>query len=148
MKNRIALALALALVSVTLLATVGCGGDSSSPTAPPPPPTSPILGQWASTSFVVDGVDQVPNGFDLALDLFADARYDLFAQNDDLGIICEGGATTCSPFGEFTLSGDQITFDPGEPEELTLSYAVNGDQLTLSGTIDGTSVTATFARRN
>lgn len=135
----------VALVLSVLLTAVSCGDDDS-PTAPPPPPNSSILGSWSATSVVVDGVDQVPNGLQLDLFFEAEPHYDIFATNDNLGVICEGGATTCQASGEFSLTANQITFDPGEPDELTLSYTVSGDQLTLNGTIDGSSIVGTFSR--
>ena len=108
---------------------------------------SPLVGSWAASSVLVNGVDQVPVG--LTLDLFFDefGTYDIFAGGDSAGLVCDDGQPTCQVTGDYILDSGNLVLDPATPDQITLDYTIGVDRLVLVGVLDGEAVTATFERR-
>lgn len=106
-----------------------------------------FLGDWISTSFVVDGLELMtpPSDFYLSWGFYSDGSYQLIAGVDDIGFICDLG-TSCRDDGDFTFTGNVITLDPGTADEFGFQYSVSGNTLTVSGSVDGTPFSATFER--
>ncbi len=106
------------------------------------PPPAAIVGNWQTTAFVVDGTDVHVQGMGLAITFTVESEYFSTFTNDVAGF-CETG-TSCSDDGEFSATATSLTLDPGTPDAVTLSYAVSGNTLTLSGTFYGSNVALTL----
>ena len=134
--SRAAVVLALAAAVVTIQ---GCN-DAEDPTAPVP---SALLGSWVATSVMVQGTDLVTQGMVLSFHFSADGEYSYLVTGDLLDL-CDQGSD-CSDWGEFTASSTQITFDPGSGAQI-MTYSISGDVMTMTGSMGGTSIQATFER--
>lgn len=132
--------LVFGLVSTLVLA---CGGDSSTG----PAIDEAFIGTWDATSFVVAGTELITpeSSFFVSLGLYSDGSYELIVTGHQSGLFCEGPAS-CNIDGDYTFTGDALTFDPGTEDELNATYSVSGDLLTVSGTIDGIPFSATLER--
>ncbi len=136
----VALFVALAFVPLT----AGCGGDDGEPTGGNGQ-ADPLLGTWTATSFVVDGLDIIAGGTSASLSFFSGGSYSFSVTNDDSGFLCEG-PFNCIDFGDFTSTSSTIVLEPGTVDEISLNYTLSGTTLTLSGSIEGRSVSATFQK--
>ena len=74
---------------------------------------------------------------------FIDESEHFFTITNDVAGFCDTG-TSCTDDGEFSATATSVTFDPGTPDAVTLSYAVSGNTLTLSGTFYGSNVALTL----
>jgi hypothetical protein len=108
----------------------------------------PFLGNWSVESFVIDGVEQVlpGGGFNLSIGLFDDASYQLIVSGDPTGFFC-GGPPGCNASGDYDYTGSTLIFDPGTPDEFRVQYAVVGNEMTLTGSVEGTPFTGVLRRR-
>lgn len=131
------------LFGLLLVGAVACGGDSSTE----PSIDEEFIGNWISTSFTVDGQELMTEGssFYISLGLFSDGSYQLIVGGDESGVFCDG-EPSCTTMGDYTFSGSTLTVDPGTPDAVVLQYAVSGDTLTVSGSIDGTPFSAELER--
>jgi hypothetical protein len=120
---------------------VACGSDEE-PLAPVP---AAILGSWSAETVTADGEELVSQGLMLDFIFHSDHYYDIFAQNDDVGLVCEG-TSTCQVSGDLAVEGDRIVFDPTDPDPLSLTFSLAGDRLTLSGTVSGHQVVTVLSR--
>ena len=127
-----------------LLWVVAPGCDSSTE----PVIDEPFLGNWSIESFVFDGEEQlVPgNNFNLSIGLFDDGSYQLIVSGDPTGFFC-GGLPGCNASGDYDYTGSTLIFDPGTADEVRVQYAVVGNDLTLTGTVDGVPFTGILSRR-
>jgi len=134
-----------AVLALTLSVTpllLGCGEDD--------PPTggggtSDFVGSWVANGFVVDGTDIVAGGMTISF-TFTETTYSFNVTGDTDEFFCDAGDTACGDNGDLGSTATTLTFDPGTPDATTLSYAVNGDVLTVSGTIDGSVIGASFSK--
>lgn len=131
-------------VLALLVVVAACGSD---PEGPDIDIDEAFVGNWNSTSFMVDGVDLMGAGssFFVSFGFFSDGSYQLIVGGDDNFVICDI-ASSCNEDGDFSFTGTVLTIDPGTVDQLALQYSVSGDTLTLSGNLDGTPFTATFVR--
>ena len=102
-----------------------------------------IQGSWIATSFVVGGVDAIALGMGMSMFFEADGEYSFLVSNDMLDM-CDIG-TTCEDVGTYTATSSTITFDPGE-DPVVFTYSITGNVMSLSGSMEGAPVTATFER--
>jgi hypothetical protein len=132
-------AVIVALASLPLLAA--CGDDE-----PTGGNGNALLGSWTVTSFMIEGIGDVIAGSDLQLIFtFTASTYTIVVANDDSGFFCDTG-TTCTLPGDYTTTGNTITFDPGTSDEEDFTYFVTGDTLRMTGGIDGSTVDVTLRR--
>ncbi len=136
-RSATALIVALAIVAVT----PGCDDDNGELTGP----AAELVGSWTATSFVVGGIDLVAGGLSVTFNLADDGTYSSTVSGDAVGVFCDQAAN-CTESGNFEATSSSITFDPGTEDEITLSYSIDGDTLTVSGTSDGETISATFQR--
>jgi len=113
--------------------------DSS--TAPP----DELVGTWQATAIVVNGHDFTGDGMTLTYTLSANGGYS-YAVTNDFFDYCDPGPN-CSDSGDFEVSGNQITFDPGTDWEETYTYTLSGTTLTISASFGGATFTITFAKQ-
>ena len=125
------------LVLVMTFVVAGCG---SSLTAPP----AAIVGQWNATSFTAGRDNEIARGMAVTLTFTDNNQYGLDITNDTIAY-CETGSS-CSDSGEYEATSSQITFDPGTDFEGTASYSINGSEMTMNGSFEGLSFTATLER--
>ncbi len=137
----VALFVALAFVPLT----AGCGGDDGEPTGGNGQ-ADPLLGTWTATSFVVDGLDIIPGGTSISFSLISGGSYTLSVTNDNQTTFLCGGSFNCSDSGDFTSTSSTIVFDPGTVDEFSLNYTLSGTTLTVSGSVEGQSVSGTFQK--
>lgn len=106
-----------------------------------------FIGSWITTSVIVDGEELVSpeSPFYVNVGLWDDASYSLIVRGDESGLFCDGSAS-CNEDGDYSYSGSTITFDPGTEDALSVQYSVDGDVLSLSGSIDGTTFSALLER--
>ncbi len=129
-------------VLALLVVAAACASDAEGPEV-----DEAFVGNWNSTSFVVDGTEMMGAGssFFVSFGFFSDGSYQLIVGGDDNFMLCDI-ASSCNEDGEFSFTGTVLTIDPGTVDQLALQYSVSGDTLTLSGVLDGTPFTATFVR--
>ena len=119
----------------------GCATDENGDSA-----GSAIIGNWNATTFVVGGVDAIAAGMGLIFTFDNAGDYTFNITNDQVGL-CEGNVgDNCSDAGAFDASGTQIVLDPEDEEPTVLNYSVSGETMTITATIDGQGLTATFDR--
>ena len=106
-----------------------------------------FIGNWNSTSFVVDGEELMTPGssFFVSFGFFSDGSYQVLTSGDEDRFLCDV-APSCADNGDFAFAGNVITLDPGTVDELALQYSVTVNTLTVSGNFDGAPFTATFVR--
>lgn len=138
-------ALFLGLSAIALLSA--CGGDGGNNDNNPVGggSGSGLAGTWTAQSFSVDGTDLTPQGVGIVL-TFTESTYTLDVSGDTNGIFCTPPDTSCSNGGAISTTATTVTIDPGTAQELTLSYTVNGNTLTLTGDIAGHNVVAVLTR--
>ena len=135
-----------ALVVVTAVPTMlACNGDEegnggNGPNGPGEAPA--FVGSWDAATFVVNGVDLIAGGT-FANFFFTEDSYNVAATDDTSGILCDPGPN-CNESGDLSYTATTMTFDPGEAESVTLNWEVNGDVLTITGSIEGNTLTATL----
>jgi hypothetical protein len=123
-----------------LPALVSCSSDDDDPAGP----GDPILGTWNATSFQAGTDDFIAQGMDLSIALSADDTYTLTVANDLIGA-CEPDLS-CSQTGSYAATSTQLTIDPGTADAVSFSYAIQGNTMTLTGSIDGIPVTIVLTR--
>ena len=124
----------LLFVAPLLLA---CNGDETGPNV------SEFVGSWSATSFVADGTDIVAGGTTITF-TFTETTYSFSVTGDTNAFFCDPGVTSCGDNGDLGSTSSSLIFDPGTADEVSLSFNVTGDILTVSGTIDGITLSATF----
>jgi hypothetical protein len=117
---------------------VGCGDSTTEPPAE-------LVGTWEATALLVDGYDLMGDGMTLTYTFTSGGEYSYTVANDQLDF-CNPGPN-CSDSGEFTVSGNRITFDPDTVWEETYSYTLSGATLTVTATFGGSTFTFTFAKQ-
>ncbi|MGD2046175.1 MAG: hypothetical protein PVJ80_03770 [Gemmatimonadota bacterium] len=134
--------LALLLLSVWLLGS-DCGNDGGTDVEV----GADFVGNWVSTSFVLDGEELMTAGssFYISIGFFSDGSYQLIAGGDEDGVICTG-STSCNESGDFSYTGTYITLDPGTMDELVFEYSVSGSTLTIEGDSSLGPYTAVFEK--
>jgi hypothetical protein len=125
-----------------LVFALACGGDSTEPNI-----DQAFVGNWVSTSFIVDGVELMAPGsaFYVSFGFFSDGSYQSIVGGDDDLFLCDA-VPSCVDDGDFSFTGSVITLDPGTVDAFDLQYSVSGDTLTVSGNIDGVPFSAVFER--
>jgi hypothetical protein len=122
----------------------GCGSDDNGGTGPGV--NSAVVGTWNATSFVPQGSgDLIAQGMSLSFTFAASGDY-TFTITNDQGGLCDGAAN-CSDGGSYTASGTQITLDPGTVDVAILNYTIVGNTMTITATIDGVAITASFTKQ-
>lgn len=116
----------------------GCGSDGGNG------PGASLAGAWDVTSFMALGTDVIADGMTFVMTLSAGGTYTFDVTNDLIGI-CDPDPD-CSDSGPYSQTASTITFDPGDPDEVTLSFTLQGNTATLTGSIDGNAVTITLTR--
>jgi hypothetical protein len=121
----------------------GCGGDDGTDVNI----TADFVGNWMSTSFVLDGEELMTAGSDfyVSVGFFSDGSYQLIVGGDEGGVICVG-TTSCIDSGDFSYTGTFITLEPGTEDELAFQYSVSGDVLTIEGDSSLGPYTAVFEK--
>ena len=136
------------LVSTTLLSLAvgwgvsGCGSDEDNTG---PGGNSPVVGTWNATSFISQGNDLIAQGMSLTFTFAASGAY-TFTVTNDQGGLCDGPAN-CTDGGPYTATGTQITLDPATVDEAILNYTITGNTMSVTATIDGMAITATFTKQ-
>jgi lipocalin-like protein len=130
----------LMVMAVLMPLVVSCSDDESTG-----PDSDPLVGTWQVTSFEALGVDAIDLGMSMQITLTAAKTYTFVITNDALGS-CDG-ATSCTQSGTYSSTSTQITFDPGDPDEVTLNHSAQGTTMTLTGDIDGDPVTIVLQRQ-
>lgn len=105
-----------------------------------PPPA--LVDTWDATALVIGGTDVYDQGMRFVV-TFTDENEYFTTVNGDVVGFCDVG-TDCNDDGDYTATATAVTFDPGTPDAVTLSYAISGGMLTLSGTLDGETFAATL----
>lgn len=137
----------IATLAITLSVTpflLGCGDDNEN--GGTGPGASEFVGTWAATSFIVDGNDIVAAGTAVTFTL-TETTYSSSVANDTNSFFCDPGILACGDNGDLSSTETTLTFDPGTSDAATLNYAVAGDVLSISGTIDGSALTAAFQKQ-
>lgn len=105
-----------------------------------------IVGTWQATSFAGLGTDLIADGMTLSATLSASNTYTFDVTGDAAGI-CPGGGPDCTGVsGSYTATETEVTIDPGEEDEVTFAYDIQGTIMTWTGSIDGTPVVITWVR--
>lgn len=131
-------ATSFALAAILVVATA-CGDD------PTEPGDETVIGVWQATSFNVLGSNLIELGMTVEVDFDADGTYMITVTNDQLGL-CPDDEPDCTQDGDYTSSEGSVTLDPGEEDETTFQYAISGSTMTLTGSIEGFPVSASFTR--
>lgn len=125
-------------VALTATSLVACSDDD------PSGPGAGLAGTWNATSFVVQGQDLIVLGMGITLALNSSNTFVLTVTGDLTGVC--GGASSCTENGSYSSTATQITLNPGTEDEVTFNYALLGQTLTLTGSIDGNQATITLIR--
>jgi hypothetical protein len=126
-----------ALVAVSTLP--GCsGGDSTGP-------GPSLVGTWNATSFSALGVEFIAQGMGLSITFTVGGAYTLTITNDLIGA-CDPDAN-CSQSGTYTATASQVTIDPETADAVTFAYTIQGETLTLAGSVDGVPVAIVLRRQ-
>lgn len=107
-------------------------------------PDPALIGTWNATSINALGTDLIADGMTLTATVNNDGTYALDITGDLMGACTPG--PDCVVTGDYTATATQITFDPGTADQAVLNYSINGNNLTLTGTISGIPVTFAFTR--
>jgi hypothetical protein len=117
----------------------GCSSDDDGTE-----PTSQLVGTWNAISFQGLGQDFVAQGMTFRLTLTSSGTYTLVITNDLIGS-CDPGPD-CSQTGTYSATATQFTLDPGTIDSVTFSYAIQGNTMTFTGSIDGNAVSIQWTR--
>ncbi|HSA57341.1 MAG TPA: lipocalin family protein [Gemmatimonadaceae bacterium] len=128
-----------ALVVVLLPVLASCSSDDDDPVGA----SDPLVGTWTATSFQAFGQDFIADGMALSITVNANDTYAISVTNDLIGV-CDP-QTSCTETGTYSSSATQITLDPG-PDATTLNYSIQGNTMTLTGSIDAVPVTIVLTR--
>jgi hypothetical protein len=146
MLPRSALSWRRALAPLLLFWVVTPGCDSSTD----PDIDEAFIGDWSAESFVIDGVEMIVPGpgavFNFSVGLYDDASYQLIVSGDPTGFFC-GGPPGCNASGDYDYTGSTLIFDPGTADEVRVQYAVVGNEMTVSGSAEGTPFTGVLRKR-
>ncbi len=109
--------------------------------------TAAFIGNWIATSFIVDGTELMGQAseFSASFGFFSDGSYQMLVGGDTGGLLCPS-APSCAEDGDFSHTGSSITLDPGTPDQMSFQWSVSGNELTVSGTLEGSPFTAVFER--
>ncbi len=125
----------IALLGLPLLLNstiAACGSDGGNG------PKTTLYESWSATSFTAMGTDFIASGMGLDLTFAANDTYTLTYTNDLVGA-CDPGPD-CVETADFSHTATELTLDPSGPEPVTLGYSIQGNSLTLTGTIGMTPV--------
>ncbi len=130
----------VALLLFGLATACSSSSDSSAPAV------DPLVATWNATSFNVNGVDQINAGMHVTLTLTNANTYTLHFENDLITACSNTLGETCDQTGSYSTSGSSLTIDPGTSDSATFTYAISGNTMTWSGSINSTPVTVTFSK--
>lgn len=137
---RARLALYLALVSAAPLPLLGgCSSDDNGTG-----PGSALVATWNATSFSALGQNFIALGMTLRITFASGGTYSINIAGDLIGA-CDQG-TSCVNTGSYSATATQVTLDPGTADAVTFNYTIQGQTLTLTGSIDGNQATITLTR--
>jgi hypothetical protein len=125
---------------VLLPVLVSCSSDDDDPAGL----SDPLVGTWNATSFVAGTDDVIALGMDLSIAFSAADTYTLTVTNDL--IEARDGAADCTQTGSYAATSTQLTIDPGTVDSITFGYTIQGNTLTLTGSMDGIPVTVVLTR--
>jgi hypothetical protein len=129
-------ALTLALVP---LAAQGCSDND------PAAPAATIVGTWQASSFEALGTDFIEDGMTLRATFQSSNTYSFVVTGDMVGI-CPEEETECTDAGNYSATATQVTIDPGLEDEVTFTYALQGNTMTWTGSIEENPASLTFTR--
>lgn len=107
-------------------------------------PGDALIASWNATSFMVQGTDAIADGMSLVMTFESGGTYTLEFTNDQIGA-CNPGPD-CTQTGTLEFTGSHFTLDAGTVDEVTLNYSIQGDTMTITGTIDAIPVTIVLTR--
>lgn len=136
----LASALTLAAVAFVLPA---CSDDGTGPEND----EDAYVGTWNATSFAALGQDFIAQGMTLT-GTFTTSTYTFTATADAVGVCGDEGTDDCTTTGPLVADGNQITIDVGTEDAVTFDYAISGNTMTFTGSIDGISAVVVWARAN
>jgi len=139
--HRVSRLAVLTLALVALPSFVGCGDDDQ----PTNGDTNPLIGSWNALSFAIAEFDLIDGGYTLTFTYNSNGTYSIAVTGDEDRFFCETG-TSCTMNGTYSSTSSTIVFDAGTSDELTASYSISGDAMSLTATDDGATLTATFER--
>ncbi len=134
----------LTMVGALLLGALALPGCSEDNNPAGPAPGAALVGSWDATSFVAGADDFIAMGMTLQITLNADKTYEIEFTNDLVGA-CNPGPD-CLDSGDYASTVSTLTIDPGTPDQTVFVYAIAGNELTLTGQIDGIDVTIVLVR--
>lgn len=105
-----------------------------------------IVGSWQATSFAGLGTDLIADGMTLSATLSASNTYTFDVTGDLAGICGDEGPDCSSETRSYTATDTEVTLDPGDEDEVTFAYDIQGTIMTWTGSIDGTPVVITWVR--
>ncbi|MDH3496722.1 MAG: lipocalin family protein [Gemmatimonadota bacterium] len=120
-----------ALAVAVLPLTLGCGDDAG-------PNGTTIVASWVATSLTApsqpgwgDAISD--DGVSVNLTFTATGTYTFSVANDDPADpwICPNQAT-CSWNGTYATSGNTLTFDQGTADEMSATFSLSGNNLTVT----------------
>lgn len=105
-----------------------------------------IVGTWQAISFTGLGTDFIAGGMTLEATLSASNTYTFDVTGDLAGICGDDGPDCSNETGSYTATDTEVTLDPGDEDEVTFAYDIQGTIMTWTGSIDGTPVVITWVR--
>lgn len=131
--QRIIAALTVILLVMPLLS--GCGDDAISP-------QDRLAGTWNCTKYEITYSDGVIFDF---LDTVDSFTLTFSKDGNYTAVISQGGIVTDTSTGQYSATGNRITFDPGL-SDFTLNYSISGDVLVMFGTVTGEDYDTRFVK--
>lgn len=121
--------LAAARLAVAAFAlTAACSDDDGTD------PSSLLVGTWNVTSFSALGQDFILAGMTMTITLSSAGSYTINITNDQIDA-CDPGPN-CTQTGQYDATDSQLTINTGTVDATTFTYEIDGDNLTLTGSID------------
>ncbi len=139
---------ATALTLAAGLAVFGCGSDDNGGTNPGGGGGgggAAVTGTWNATSFTALGTDFIAGGMGITFTFDGAGSYTFVVTGDTGNVFCDM-ATTCTDGGSYTADASTITLDPGTTDEAVLAYTIVGSTMTVTTTIEGVPIAATFVK--
>lgn len=90
-------------------------------------------------------MDALAGGVSFTITFSSNGTWSSTVSGDTNGFFCDTG-TACTDGGTYTSTASTLTLDPGTIDETALNYTLSGNTVTLTGSIDGNAVSATFTK--